>query len=158
MTTDQADRHSLRLKVGWVLALAITPSVAPAAASCSFTYVAPVSFGVYNVFDASPNLSGIGGLGVSCKGGGGPFVISLGTGQSHSYVSRVMQSGNQSLHYNLFTNPSRTVVWGNGSGGSGTVTVTKNSTVTLSVYGLIPAGQDVGVGTYADCLIATINF
>ena len=158
MTTYKTVRHALCLRLGCAVALAITPCVAFAAASCAFTYVAPVSFGVYNVFDASPNLSGVGALGVSCKGGGGPYVVSIDTGQSQSYVSRVMQSGNHSLHYNLFTNPSRTVVWGNGAGGSGTVTVTKNSTVTLSVYGLIPAGQDVGVGTYVDSLMATINF
>jgi spore coat protein U-like protein len=33
-----------------------------------------------------------------------------------------------------------------------------NESGTLPVYGLIPAGQDVPVGSYNDFVVATINF
>lgn len=141
-----------------VACLGCLPCAPVAAASCTFTSVNSLNFGVYNVFDASANMSGVGSLRVSCKGGGGPFAVRLSTGQSNRYASRLMSSGAHSMLYNLFTSPARTVVWGDGTGGSSTVMVSKNSTVTLSVYGLIPARQDVAVGVYMDNLVADICF
>lgn len=130
-----------------------------AAPSCTFTSVTAVSFGAYDVFAAVPNNNGVGGLTIRCIGGGGPsFAVTLSTGQSNSYAARVMKSGANQLTYNLYTNSARTVIWGDGTGGSSMMTAAANSTTTLSVFGQIPAGQDVPVGTYTDSITATVTF
>lgn len=63
------------------------------------------------------------------------------------------------LNYNLFTNALRTVIWGNGTQGTSTITlknVPKNKPQTVTIYGRIPAGQDVSSGQYSDTLVVTI--
>lgn len=127
--------------------------------SCRFNTVTGVNFGEYDVFAAGPNNNGVGTLSIHCQGGGGPtFVVSLSAGQSHGYTSRQMRSGGNWLNYNLYTSAARTVVWGDGTGGSGTKSVAMNADVTLSVFGQIPAGQDAAVGTYIDSITTTVNF
>jgi spore coat protein U-like protein len=69
-----------------------------------------------------------------------------------------MKSGANTLTYNIYTSATRSIVWGNGTGGSSKQTAYKNSTTTLSLFGLIPAGQDVANGIYTDNFIATVNF
>ena len=52
----------------------------------------------------------------------------------------------------------RTYIWGDGTGGSSTMSVTKNSTSTLSVFGQVPSGQDAATGTYTDNINIIIYF
>ena len=129
------------------------------AAKCSFQSVAGVNFGAYDVFSPNPNNNGVGSLIIACNGGGSNrFNVALNAGQSHSHVSRVMRSGANTLIYDLFTDSACTVIWGDGTGGSSMMTVTRNSTTTLYIYGEIPAGQDVAAGIYTDNIIATVTF
>jgi len=63
--------------------------------------------------------------------------------------------------YNLYTNASHTIVFGDGTGGTGTVTGTLSwfgNPVAVSVYGLIPALQNVSAGFFADQVTVTIDF
>lgn len=139
--------------------LAVLPAPASAERSCEFRSLIPVSFGVYDVLSASPNINGVGSITIRCEGGGpSTFVVTLSTGQSNSYASRVMKNGGNSLNYNLYTSSGRTIVWGNGSGGSNTRTANRNTTTTLDIFGKIPAEQDVAVGSYLDSITATVNF
>lgn len=127
------------------------------AQTCSFTTVTSVNFGAYNPFSATPDNS-VGALTVACTGNGGPTpTISLSKGNSSTY-SRFMQSGVNQMLYNLYTNAARTQVWGDGSSGTTTVQVPKKATTSVNVYGQIPAGQDVAVGSYTDSIVATVNF
>lgn len=128
-----------------------------AAPACFFSSVSSVNFGAYNVFSTVADNS-VGSLRIRCRGGGGSFAVTLSTGWSNSYTSRIMRSGANQLNYNLYTDSARTVVWGNGSGSSSFQAVTGNSTTTLTVYGQIPAGQDAAVGNYTDTIIATVTF
>lgn len=132
----------------------------PVHAACSFSSVTDVGFGVYNVFDLLPNSSGVGSISIYCRGSGSDhgYDVTLSRGQSHSYTSRIMKSGANILNYNIYTSATRTIVWGDGTGGSHIQTAYKNSTTTLDLYGQIPAGQDVAKGIYIDDLIATVNF
>ena len=131
----------------------------PSSASCSFTSVTDIGFGTYNVFDTLPDASGVGSITIKCQGGpGNAYDVTLSTGQSNSYISRVMKSGANSLTYNIYTSATRSIVWGDGTAGSSTQSAYKNSTTTLSLFGQIPAGQDVANGIYTDNLIATVNF
>jgi spore coat protein U-like protein len=139
--------------------LAFAAQASPAATSCRFTSVSPVSFGVYDIFATSPNNNGVGSLTVDCQGSGNDnFDVTLSTGQSHRYTMRVMKSGSNRLNYNLYTSADRTQVWGDGHGASQLMTVRKNKATTLSVFGQIPAGQDAAVGTYTDPIVATVTF
>jgi spore coat protein U-like protein len=134
----------------------------PVAAACRFKSISDISFGAYDVFSALPNTSGVGSLSISCSGDGehehSNFDVTLSTGQSNSYAYRIMKNGPNSLNYNLYTNAARTVVWGNGTGSSSVMSASRNGTTLLSVFGLIPDGQDVAFGTYTDSITATVNF
>ncbi len=141
-----------------VTLLAGAPQASLAGPACTFNSETPVSFGTYDVFAGLPNNNGVGNLVIKCTGGGGSFVVTLSTGQSNNYMSRHMRSGNSLLNYNLYTSAARTVVWGNGSGGSSMVSVSKNSTQMLSIFGHIPARQDAVVGVYTDNITATAHF
>jgi spore coat protein U-like protein len=51
-------------------------------------------------------------------------------------------------------------VWGDGSAGTSTVLlrkVNRNRPVTTTIYGRIPPGQNVSVGTYSDAVTVTIT-
>lgn len=153
--------HALRFSLASATAvwLVAWSSNTLAATSCSFKSVSAVSFGSYNVFASFANHGGVGKLTISCQGGGNSnFEVTLSTGQSNSFVSRMMMNGANVLHYNLYTSTARSVIWGDGTGGSSVMTVPKNKTTTLSVFGQIPAGQDAAIGTYTDNIITTVTF
>ena len=72
-----------------------------------------------------------------------------------------MLNGSEPLNYNLYRDAARTAIWGDGTGGTQVYSdprTPRNQNVTLTVYGRIPAGQDVSVGTYTNTVTATINF
>ena len=131
---------------------------AASAPKCSVITASSVDFGVYSVFEVTPNNFGVGNIAISCKGGGGPFKVSLSTGQSHNFGARHMQSGASQLSYNLYTTAARSMVWGDGSGGSGTMSAGRNTTIRLDIFGQIPALQDAAIGTYTDNIVAIVNF
>jgi spore coat protein U-like protein len=62
------------------------------------------------------------------------------------------------LNYNLFTDAARSAVWGDGTQGTSTLSskVQRNKPWVATVYGRIPAGQNVPVGLYSDTLTVTI--
>ena len=124
----------------------------------------PVNFGTYDVF-AGYVLVSTGTLTVSCSNPEKKPItvnISINSGSAGKFNPRQMQgsNGTDRLNYFLFTDPSGAVIWGDGTGGSSIVssTVTKASTSTSTIYGWIPAGQNVGVGTYTDVLTATVTW
>jgi spore coat protein U-like protein len=127
-------------------------------ANCAFTSMTGVSFGIYDVFSALPNNNGVGSITVNCRGGTSSFVMSLSSGLSNSYASRTMMNGANSLNYNLYTNAGRTLVWGDGSGGSVTLSGLGNGKTTLNVFGQIFPGQNAKVGFYTDNIVVTVNF
>jgi len=150
-------RAMLGAAVAW---LVVTSQSSQAAPKCTIAATA-VTFGRYDVFSlpATPNDSGVGSLEIRCIGGGDTtFPVTLSTGRSNNYASRVMSSGANLLTYNLYTSAARTVVWGDGTGGSSAVAAARNSTTRLNVFGRIPGGQDAAVGNYSDFITATVIF
>lgn len=142
-----------------VAGAALMSPAALAAQSCAFASVSTLSFGAYNVFDNALNTNGVGGLSITCKVGQRTVVVvTLSTGQSNTYTARQMNSGTNRLAYNLFTTTARTTIWGDGTGGSATLTASTNGSTDLIIFGQIPKGQDAAVGTYIDSIIATVNF
>jgi spore coat protein U-like protein len=113
-----------------------------------------VNFGSYDVF-SNQNLDSTGNISVICNNATS-YTIFLSPGGG-SYASRSMASNVHRLSYNLYTDPSRTSVWGDGSGGT---SIARRSAKTANhpVYGRIPARQNVYVGSYSDSITVTLNF
>lgn len=72
-----------------------------------------------------------------------------------------MLSGTTSdqLDYNLYTTAARVIIFGDGTGGTRTVSRNfKNNRVRINVYGQIPALENIAPGSYADSIVATVTF
>ena len=136
--------------------LSVTATVAK---NCSITTTA-VAFGSYDpvVANAASPLDGTGSVVVTCTKGAGTR-IDLGLGSNASGSVRRMLGGTDLLTYELYTDSGRSTVWGSGAGAGQTIAAAPNKNPrTFTVYGRVPAGQDVGAASYADTVVATINF
>jgi spore coat protein U-like protein len=128
-----------------------------------------VAFGTYT---PGSELDSNGSVTVSCKsnlgimGGTVNPVISISAGSSGRFASRTMSTGALTLQYNLYTSSTYTQVWGDGTGGSSTVTDTVTIpvlssapvTATNVVYGQIPAADNPAPGTYSDTITVTVTY
>lgn len=165
-------RQSARSSWLRVLALCLLLPAARSHAAADCTVVATgVAFGVYDVTVATPDDS-TGTLTVTCTytGGGASNVsyrIGFSAGSSGTYTQRKMTAGLPKLGYNLYSDPARSVVLGDGSGGTavftGSFTVgpgvgNGTRTVTHTVYGRIPAQQPVDPGSFVDPIVVTLTF
>ena len=142
-----------------LLAAAFAPACAEAA--CTVGTVA-VSFGSYDPTSATAD-DGTGAINVTCKFSDGAPTIALGPGGSGNFATSRMTSGPWNLRYNLFTTAARNLIWGDGTAGTLTLIPTGirsggNVTFSPSVYGRIPALQNVGAGTYADSVVVTVSW
>ncbi len=131
-----------------------------ATAACSVATTA-VNFGSYNTLSASP-LDATGTITVTCSP---TATVTIAIGPSpHSggFNPRKMKltTGSEFLNYNFYTDVNRTIIWGNGSSGTGTLNarVQKNFPVVSTVYGRIPPLQDVVSGPYNETLVVTITW
>lgn len=129
---------------------------------CSFTAVSGVSFGNYNVYSGTA-VDSTGSMTYLCNTGIASFVtIDISTGSSGVYTTRTLKKGTSSLNYNLYSTAARTGnPWGNGANNTtryGPVLVVLGAATTLTVYGRIPALQNVSSGGYSDTVVLTINF
>jgi spore coat protein U-like protein len=138
----------------WSLACLLAVA-APTAHStgCSVGTVG-LNFGNYDVFSTLDNEI-TGTINVTCQISTS-YSISLSSGTG-TYASRTMMSAGNLLSYNLYLDPTRLTIWGDGSAGTGTVNST-GITGSSTVYGRIPARQNAVVGIYADVVIVTVTF
>ncbi len=147
-----------------LLAALLMPGRALGLAEVCTVSSAPVAFGGYSIA-AGASLDAAGAITVTCTAVlsiAVNYTIRLGPGAGASFSPRRM-AGAGSLAYNLFTNASRTTIWGDGS--SGTTTVADGYALGLllvsrsyPVYGRIPAGQNVAPGAYADIVFVTVDY
>jgi spore coat protein U-like protein len=138
----------------WVLGA----STAYAAPSCTISTTS-VNFGSYNVFTGSATDS-TGTITLDCNGSAHDIIVTLSKGASSGFNPRTMLKGAEALSYNLYRDAARTSIWGDGSGGTLTYTNANppNAPFNVTVYGRVPAGQDVSAGVYSDTVSAVINF
>ncbi|MGQ0799963.1 MAG: Csu type fimbrial protein [Pseudomarimonas sp.] len=126
----------------------------PLRASCSVDTV-NVAFGNYDPLSGL-DLDGVGSVHVQCEPASS-HTISLSAGNG-SFANRMLQSGTASLAYNLYTQVSRSNVWGDGTGGTNTVAGSGSDQI-HTVYGRIPASQiTASAGNYADLIVVTVEF
>jgi spore coat protein U-like protein len=128
-----------------------------------------IAFGIYNPLNAVSDAS-TGSLKVVCSGSGSGTVnvtlnVTLSTGLSGIYSTRKMFSGANSLNYNIYWSAAYNQIIGDGTGGSfaGTagpfpVAAGGSNTATGTLYGLIPASQDVVPGGYSDVITVTVTY
>jgi spore coat protein U-like protein len=141
-----------------------------ATANCIGLYsITPVSFGTYNP-SSGINLTSIGNININnftnciniLQPANTNFTVKFSTGLSGNYSSRKMINPlfpMTPLQYNLYTNSGNgATIWGDGTGGSGSITQTGASNINIPIYGVVPAGQNPGIGSYSDSIAATIEF
>jgi spore coat protein U-like protein len=122
-----------------------------------------VAFGAYNP-QGAPVTDGTGTITLACPTAVTAPVVALGAGVNGTIATRKLASGANRINYNLYTTTTRNVIWGDGTSGSVTLTfsggVLSGGTRNFShtVYGRIPALQNVKAGAYTDTVIVTVNF
>lgn len=149
--------------VFWLPLLAVC-GLAPAARAASCTISATsASFGVYNTFSASP-VDTTATITVDCNNpakSNVTYAITLSAGASGSAAARYMTKGTTHLSYQLYRDAVLSQIWGDGTGGSYSVSQsfnTKTATFNHTAYGRVPAGQNVTAGSYADTVVATVTY
>ena len=156
--------RSLRAGFVGVCAL-LVPALTWAANTCTVA-AQTHAFGAYDTINPT---SGTSSITVTCTHSAKPaytfnYTIALSSG-SGSYAARQMTGGGDTLNFNHYTAPAHTTVWGDGTGGtatlSGSFTVpsgTNNSgSKTETVYGLISAPQNVTPASYTTLLPITVT-
>lgn len=151
--------------VSAVCGLALAP-LHPALAQTLCTVAAQgEAFGNYKARNAAPTETR-GNIAVTCRGPVGlrvGYAILLSNSTAGTTANRNMHTATHTLSYTLYADPARSQVWGDGNAGTSTVTdgyvlsaiaVTRN----YPVYGRLPAGQDVGPGSYTDSVTVTLNY
>jgi spore coat protein U-like protein len=150
----------------WLLLLALCAVFtgrASATAVCSVSS-AGAAFGPFDPISASPRDT-LGTVTVTCTGSVGDavsYTIALSPGAG-SFATRNMQSGAANIKYNLFTDSTHNVIWGDGTNGTtmvsdnytmGATTVSKDYTV----FGEIPQQSGPIVGSYLDTVVITLTY
>lgn len=129
-------------------------------------YVTPINFDSYDTLVM--NTSDIAGtLTITCQS---PrhricYTIKINQGTSGNFNGRQMANNTERLGYNLYLDHNRTVIWGDGNGDTSyikdfIVTNGKNNPITrtYTIYGRLPALQDVPSGNYLDSLQINIDY
>jgi spore coat protein U-like protein len=143
-------------------ALILMLGTAAGAEGCTISATG-VAFGAYDPRAAGPD-DGTGSINIACHPDDSSVNIALGSGGSGSSSNRRMASSAAALNYNLYTSASRTMTWGDGSGGTSTVTLTNGAVsggvrrFSATVFGRAPALQNIPAGTYLDTIIVTVTF
>lgn len=115
-----------------------------------------------NPLTATPPLDATSTLTVQCTNTT-PYAVALDAG-SHAggganFGSRSMLNGLSTLGYQLYSDSTRAVVWGDGSGGSLPVLgVGSGSNQSLTIYGRLPSLSGAIPGTYSDTVTVTISY
>lgn len=133
-------------------------------AACTVSVTQNVSFGSYNPFSLT-DTSATGTINVSCSGLVGIYAyqVDLNQGSYGTFSGRKMANGTNRITYNLYTDAAYTLVWGNGTSGTSIrsgncIIVLSTCSNNLTVYGKLPAQQNVAVGGYADSVTVTLNY
>jgi spore coat protein U-like protein len=136
--------------------LAVSASVAN---NCTIS-TAALGFGSYDPVSAhaATPLDGSGTVTIACtKGANTTISLDLG-GNASGSQRRLKDGGTNFLSYDLFQDAGRTTVWGTGGDVLTPPAAPSKAPRNYSVYGRVPANQDVPAGNYTDTVVATVNF
>ncbi len=160
LTTTRSGRFlCAALLLGW----ALLPGWAVAATSCTFTSSGGTlaDFGTYFSLGGDKDVQG--NVQLNCNATLPDIIVSytlkIGPGLSGTALTRRMYNGSSSLRYNLFTDPTRTQIFGDGSSGTSFVNNTCALLCTpVPVYGRLYGSQGGTAGAYSDAVTVTVNF
>lgn len=119
----------------------------------------PLNFGNYDptaavALDSSTTLSVLCTVGSSFTVG-----LNAGVASGATVTTRKMANGANTLNYALYQEAARANNWGNTAGtDTPPATTAPVLPTTLTVYGRIPAGQNIPAGGYTDTVTVTVNY
>lgn len=157
---------TLRAAARGLVAVLLAAGASGASAVSCAVESAGLLFGTYNPFQGTPNDS-VGTISLSCSGAAGNeivYVVRIGPGSSGTPNSRTMRSSSgRILVYNLYTDPARSLVWGDGTGGTRVLADAltlrgMGQTRRYPVFGRTFERQNVSPGVYTDSLVITVEF
>jgi len=157
--------HRTLTRARMILAAALFSMAVPdmAQAVCQIN-LSTLNFGNYDPLGTS-SLDSVGNLEYFCSQPVPIVTITIDRGGAGSVLNRRMIKpgghGTNVLLYNVYLDAAKTVIWGDGSQGSriwSTPNPAVRTRINVPIYGRVPAGQDIGVGSYGDTLMITINF
>jgi spore coat protein U-like protein len=152
-------RLARRLALLALAPLAVLPSPARA---CTISAVG-VAFGAYNPQSAA-NVDGTGTINLACPTTVTAPVVALNGGLWGAVNARKLKNGSFFLNYNLYTATARTVIWGDGTNGTVTQTLSGGTVsggtrnFSRTVFGRAAGSQNVGAGAYSDTITITVTF
>jgi len=125
-----------------------------------------LAFGAYDpiVANATTALNVSGTATFTCTEGATSVFVTADAGGNTTHASgttRAMAgSGATFLSYELYTDSGHTTVWNavNSGGHTFAPTFAASQTATATIFGQVPAGQNVLVSAYTDAVTMTINF
>jgi spore coat protein U-like protein len=132
------------------------------AATCSINEIQGLDFGAYAPFSGSAGTA-TGWVVYQCDvlSALQTVTINLSTGSSGSYAPwRTMLTGIHPLNYNLYLDPGKTQIFGDGNGstvhwGPAILPIVPTK---VFIYGHIPPSQNAWQGTYSDTVVITMLF
>jgi spore coat protein U-like protein len=156
---------------GWIsaLILAAAPVWCGAVTVNCTTTATGIAFGIYNPLNTVGTAS-TGTVSVTCSASGSgsttiTVTAALSTGSSGSYTTRTLRAGSNVLDYNIYLSPAYAQVFGNGTGGSysiseGPITINagEGGTGSGTMYGYVPPLQNAVPGTYSDVITVTVTY
>lgn len=126
------------------------------AANCVLT-AGSVAFGSYDPLvanDTTP-LDQTGTFTIRCVKG---VTADVGLDDGVNGARQMSDGGTELLNYELYQDGGRTTAWTDSGAGRYSYTAANRSATTLTIYGRIPAGQDVAAGSYTDTVVASAEF
>lgn len=139
---------------------------ASVAKNCNITGAAAIAFGAYDP-TSGVAVSGSGGVTARCTKGTIMTIAmdqglnAAGGSTCTAPVRQMTAGGADRLGYGLYSDAGHVTAWGC-TVGTNTVTapasVSAGTPITVSVYALVPASQDVAVGAYTDTVTVNITF
>ena len=122
------------------------------------------SFGQYDplVVNSTTPLNATGSVSTTCSNGLSNTLtldqgLNAATGSTDAVPPRQLSFGGNVLCYFLYTNSSRTTVWGN-TPTTGVAETGTGLNANVVAFGQIPAGQNAAPGSYSDTVVATVTF
>ncbi len=121
-----------------------------------------VAFGNVNVISTNA-ATATGGITVKCTNGTSwSATASVGNGAGASVATRRLTHGTdttKTLNYVLYTDSSRTTLWGNGTSGAAISSIGTGSDQARTIYASVPTGQnDAALGSYSDSVTVTVTY